>query len=107
MCEIDGGWDDWGGITPLRFSTVKARKPHRCEVCGRRIQPGTFAHTYTAIWENSIDTLYLHLQCRNLTNEIQGTFVYQDALQLGEDEACGSEDWRERFLAVLPGEVEA
>ena len=54
----------------------KTRKPHRCDICGRRIPKGFSAHFYTGINnEDEFFNCYLCNTCETLTDEFPHTVL--------------------------------
>lgn len=51
-------------------STPTARKPHPCEQCGRRIQPGEKYHRWDGIYDGMAQSSATCQQCAALTNDL-------------------------------------
>lgn len=58
----------------------RARKPHRCVECGRRVPPGEVYVKTAGKWDGGFDVFVQHVACREL-------------LQFVSDEFCGGESW--------------
>lgn len=72
MCGLSG---EAGGSADYyydfyRYETRKIRKSRTCEVCRIEIPARHFAHAYTTSGDGSVDTIYLHLQCRDLVRRV-------------------------------------
>jgi len=44
-------------------TTVRTRKPHRCEECGKRIELGSAAEYRRGVWEGDFYSYHLHPEC--------------------------------------------
>ncbi len=59
---------------------VRVRRDRTCEVCFETIPAGHFAVAISGKWDNRVETLYLHLQCRNLIDRTE----FEDGYEYGQ-----------------------
>ncbi len=81
--------------------TPRARKPHRCEECGRTIQPGEIYERYAGTWEGSFFTNIACHQCAELRRAVNKVDDYYSEGYYG-----GLSDWIwQRMWVELPESV--
>lgn len=56
-------------FTELSHATRKARKEHRCEWCGEKIEKGQDYFNYTGIGDGGFQNNKVHLECLNAMHE--------------------------------------
>lgn len=89
-------------MTFARETTHTARKAHRCDACGRRIEPGERYTRYAGIYEDGFATGAYHPDCREWEIKLCRDF------DLYDDEWRGLSDFvAEDGPIVLDGAPEA
>jgi len=69
--------------TTLSYKTVKTRKTHRCDICGRQIRKGAKAHYWSGIYEGAFQSGYAHSVCQHLWETVVWP-EYDELLDPGE-----------------------
>lgn len=62
LCDIEMDWDGYGGVK-LRSSTQKAKKPHSCDECWRKINIGEVYSKYVGIYDGDFFMVKHCLRC--------------------------------------------
>jgi hypothetical protein len=83
--------------TILKNKTMIARKRHKCEWCGKHIEPGDTYHYTVQISEGSFITLKAHPSCNRLLYALWNArdYNYDEGISPDELESIVYEEWRE------------
>jgi len=53
----------------LKESYPKARKMHKCQWCGKLIEPGDIYYRYTMKWDGEMQDTCMHLECAEASSK--------------------------------------